>query len=112
MRQGLRLRPLLAVALIGVPAWLAPSADAQQTKAKPAAPPAQAAANPPPVHDEGTLEVTSDRDLEWLQQDKPHALQIGSIRQGSIRALIYCVLILAILTFGPTKNADFIYLNF
>jgi hypothetical protein len=49
---------------------------------------------------------------EWLQQDKPHALQIGSIRRGSIRALIYCVLILAILTFGPTKNADFIYLNF
>jgi alginate O-acetyltransferase complex protein AlgI len=50
--------------------------------------------------------------IEWLQKDKPHALQIGSIRRGSIRALIYCVLILAILTFGPTKNADFIYLNF
>jgi alginate O-acetyltransferase complex protein AlgI len=50
--------------------------------------------------------------VEWRQRDKVHALQIGGIRQGGLRALIYCVLIFVILTFGPTRNADFIYLNF
>lgn len=47
--------------------------------------------------------------VEWVQQDKAHGLQIGGIRQPGIRALIYCTLIGTILTFGPTKNADFIY---
>ncbi len=50
--------------------------------------------------------------VEWLQQDKMHALQIDGIRRRGVRALIYCALILVILTFGPTRNADFIYLNF
>jgi D-alanyl-lipoteichoic acid acyltransferase DltB (MBOAT superfamily) len=50
--------------------------------------------------------------VEWLQKDRMHALQIDGIRPGSLRALIYCALIVVILTFGPTKNADFIYLNF
>lgn len=50
--------------------------------------------------------------VEWLQRDKPHALQIGHIRRGPVRAVIYCALIAVILTFGPTRNADFIYLNF
>jgi alginate O-acetyltransferase complex protein AlgI len=49
---------------------------------------------------------------EWLQKDRLHALQLGGIRHGGVRALIYCALILVILTFGPTRNADFIYLNF
>ena len=49
---------------------------------------------------------------EWLQKDQPHALQIGRIRYSGVRALIYCSLIGVVLTFGPTKNADFIYLNF
>jgi D-alanyl-lipoteichoic acid acyltransferase DltB (MBOAT superfamily) len=50
--------------------------------------------------------------VEWIQRDKQHALELSGIRQGGIRALIYCMLILVTLTFGPTKNADFIYLNF
>ncbi len=50
--------------------------------------------------------------VEWFQRDKQHALELSGIRRGGIRALIYCTLILVILTFGPTKNADFIYLNF
>lgn len=49
---------------------------------------------------------------EWLQRDKQHALQIGFIRHFPVRACIYFALILIILTFGPTKNADFIYLKF
>jgi alginate O-acetyltransferase complex protein AlgI len=50
--------------------------------------------------------------VEWLQKDQAHGLQIGSIRRREVRALIYCTLILAILTFGPTKDADFIYLRY
>jgi len=50
--------------------------------------------------------------VEWFQRDKQHALELSGMRQGGFRALIYCMLILVILTFGPTKNADFIYLNF
>ncbi|HET6254012.1 MAG TPA: MBOAT family O-acyltransferase [Puia sp.] len=49
---------------------------------------------------------------EWRQRDKKHALELSRVRQWGVRALIYCMLILVILTFGPTKNADFIYLNF
>jgi alginate O-acetyltransferase complex protein AlgI len=49
---------------------------------------------------------------EWLQRDKQHALQLDAIRRFPVRALIYFGLILIILTFGPTKNADFIYLRF
>lgn len=49
---------------------------------------------------------------EWVQRDKEHALDIGGIRAPAVRALIYCMLIGIILTFGPTRNADFIYLNF
>jgi D-alanyl-lipoteichoic acid acyltransferase DltB (MBOAT superfamily) len=50
--------------------------------------------------------------IEWFQRDKRHALELSGLRRGGVRALIYCMLILVILTFGPTKNADFIYLNF
>ena len=49
---------------------------------------------------------------EWLQRDKPHALQIGFIRRFPVRAAIYFGLILLILTFGATKNPDFIYFKF
>jgi lipopolysaccharide export system protein LptA len=85
VRQGLRLRPLLAVALICVPAWLAAPVHAQQTKAKPAAQPAQTTAGPPPVHDEGTLEVTSDRDLEWLQQDHAYVARGNAVaKRGTV----------------------------
>ncbi len=49
---------------------------------------------------------------EWLQQDKQHALQIDGIKKFALRALIYYGLVLIILSFSPTKNADFIYFKF
>ena len=49
---------------------------------------------------------------EWLQRDKQHALQIDFIKRFPVRALIYYSLILIILTFSATKNADFIYFRF
>jgi alginate O-acetyltransferase complex protein AlgI len=49
---------------------------------------------------------------EWLQRDKQHAMEIDFIPRFSVRALFYFSLILIILTFGPTKNADFIYFKF
>jgi alginate O-acetyltransferase complex protein AlgI len=49
---------------------------------------------------------------EWFQRDKQHALQIDFIKAFPIRALIYFILIFAILFFSPTKSADFIYFKF
>ena len=49
---------------------------------------------------------------EWFQRDKQHALQIDFIGSFPVRALIYFFLIFAILTFSPTKGADFIYFKF
>ncbi|HEX3933719.1 MAG TPA: MBOAT family O-acyltransferase, partial [Puia sp.] len=49
---------------------------------------------------------------EWLQRDKQHAMQIDFIPRFPVRALFYFSLILIILTFGPTKSADFIYFKF
>jgi alginate O-acetyltransferase complex protein AlgI len=49
---------------------------------------------------------------EWFQRDKQHALQIDFITQFPFRALIYFGLILIILFFSPTINADFIYFKF
>jgi alginate O-acetyltransferase complex protein AlgI len=50
--------------------------------------------------------------VEWFQKDKRHPLQIDFIPAPSIRVLVYCTLILFILVFSPTKNADFIYGKF
>jgi alginate O-acetyltransferase complex protein AlgI len=50
--------------------------------------------------------------VEWLQQDKEHALQIKGIKKFPVRALIYFSLIFLILFFSATKNADFIYFKF
>ena len=57
-----RMRNLAAMFLAGlaIPAAAAPAPQ-------PAPPPASA--TPAASHDQGTLEVTSSRDLEWLQQD-------------------------------------------
>jgi len=90
--QRSRLRPLLAVLLIGVAACIAPGTRAEQTKvktAKPAAPsapaPVQANQAKPPAHDEGTLEVTSDRDLEWLQQDHAYVARGNAVaKRGTV----------------------------
>jgi alginate O-acetyltransferase complex protein AlgI len=50
--------------------------------------------------------------VEWLQRDKQHALQIDFIQRFAYRAIIYGSLLLIILTFSATKNADFIYFRF
>jgi alginate O-acetyltransferase complex protein AlgI len=49
---------------------------------------------------------------EWLQRGKQHVLQIDSIKRFPLRALIYYSLIMIILTFSASKNADFIYFKF
>jgi D-alanyl-lipoteichoic acid acyltransferase DltB (MBOAT superfamily) len=49
---------------------------------------------------------------EWKQKDKQHPLQIDFIPKPALRTLIYFTLILFILAFSPTKNADFIYGKF
>jgi lipopolysaccharide export system protein LptA len=90
VRQRSRLRPLLAVLSIGVSACIVPPAHAEQTKAKPAAapvaaPPVKAAPGQPSAHDEGTLEVTSDRDLEWLQQDHAYVARGNAVaKRGTV----------------------------
>jgi lipopolysaccharide export system protein LptA len=81
---------LLAVLSIGMSACIVPPAHAEQTKAKPATAPAatspvQAAPNQPPARDEGTLEVTSDRDLEWLQQDHAYVARGNAVaKRGTV----------------------------
>ncbi len=49
---------------------------------------------------------------EWQQRGKQHILQIDFIKAFPVRALIYFGLILLILSFSATKNADFIYFKF
>jgi alginate O-acetyltransferase complex protein AlgI len=49
---------------------------------------------------------------EWRQRDKQHVLQIDFIKAFPTRALIYFGLIVLIITFSPTKGADFIYFKF
>jgi lipopolysaccharide export system protein LptA len=63
-------------------------APAQTTAAKPApAPPPQSAAAAAP-HDQGTLEVTSDRDLEWLQQDHAYVARGHAVAKRGTVTLI------------------------
>ena len=60
----------------------------QTTAAKPApAPPPQSAAAAAP-HDQGTLEVTSDRDLEWLQQDHAYVARGHAVAKRGTVTLI------------------------
>ena len=99
MKQGLRFPALLALILAG--SQLAPlpiaSADTTKPKAKavatkkaatapaPPAQPAESAVPKPPGHDEGTLEVTSDRDLEWLQQDHAYVARGNAVaKRGTV----------------------------
>jgi lipopolysaccharide export system protein LptA len=99
-KLGLPLRPLLAVALVGASVCVVPTTDAEQTKTKPmkpaapapVPPPAQAAPSQPSgqasTHDEGTLEVTSDRDLEWLQQDHAYVARGNAVaKRGTVTLL-------------------------
>ena len=77
------------LALAAVPQAGAQATKAQVTKAKPPAavptPPVQAAPSQPPTHDEGTLEVTSDRDLEWLQNEKAYVARGNAVaKRGTV----------------------------
>ena len=50
-----------------------------------AAPCAFSADAPPPAHDEGTLEVTADHDLEWLQQDHAYVARGNAVaKRGGV----------------------------
>jgi lipopolysaccharide export system protein LptA len=77
----------MALAVAGtMPAGFA--ADAPKHPAPPA-PQAQPAAAPAPAapeqRDEGTLEVTADRDLEWLQQDHAYVARGNAVaKRGSV----------------------------
>ena len=96
MSRHLNLSALLAaglLALAAVPEAGAQATKAQVTKAKPpaaaapvpAVPPAQAAPSQPSTHDEGTLEVTSDRDLEWLQNEKAYVARGNAVaKRGTV----------------------------
>lgn len=82
MKRGLHLRPLLAVLLIGLGATCV-AAEPAKPKAQTA--PAKAASGQPSTHDEGTLEVTSDRDLEWLQQDHAYVARGNAVaKRGTV----------------------------
>ena len=82
MRPTLRLHALLSATLLALAAG--PGAQAQATKAKPPAPAAPAAGQPS-THDEGTLEVTSDRDLEWLQNEKAYVARGNAVaKRGTV----------------------------
>lgn len=75
MSPTLRLRALLGAALLVLAAM--PEAGAQATK-----PPAPAPAS---THDEGTLEVTADRDLEWLQNEKAYVARGNAVaKRGTV----------------------------
>jgi lipopolysaccharide export system protein LptA len=89
VKRGLHLVSLLAVSLIGLSTAYAATEPAKP-KVKvtaPAAPPAPAAQpeTGKPTHDEGTLEVTSDRDLEWLQQDHAYVARGNAVaKRGTV----------------------------
>ena len=83
MRPTLRLPALLAATLVLLVAG--PEAGAQATKAKPPAPAGTAAPGQPSTHDEGTLEVTADRDLEWLQNEKAYVARGNAVaKRGTV----------------------------
>jgi len=75
-----------------------PGAKPVPAKMKPATPPqpahagspaaASAASGTTSTHDEGTLEVTSDRDLEWLQQDHAYVARGNAVAKRGTVTLI------------------------
>jgi lipopolysaccharide export system protein LptA len=79
---------LAGLVAAGQSAVAAPTAKAKTNTphhpAPPPPPPPPPAAAPAP-HDEGTLEVTSDRDLEWLQQDKAYVARGNAVaKRGTV----------------------------
>jgi lipopolysaccharide export system protein LptA len=79
VKPTLRLQAVLAAALLMLAAE--PEARAQATKPAPAPPgPSQSS-----THDEGTLEVTADRDLEWLQNEKAYVARGDAVaKRGTV----------------------------
>jgi lipopolysaccharide export system protein LptA len=88
-------RPALRLAL-GI-ALIAGAAGAESPAARPKAPPAPTnAANKgaaAPSHDEGMLEVTSDHDLEWLQQDHAYVARGNAVAKRGALTLTGDILI-------------------
>jgi lipopolysaccharide export system protein LptA len=85
VKRGSHIQALLAVTLTGFVAL-----QAAAEPAKPKVPPSTAASSrtapdQPSTHDEGTLEVTSDRDLEWLQQDHAYVARGNAVaKRGTV----------------------------
>jgi lipopolysaccharide export system protein LptA len=81
---------LAGLAAAGLSAIAAPNPKAKTGAAHHPAPlPPPPVAPPPPApeppHDEGTLEVTSDRDLEWLQQDHAYVARGNAVaKRGTV----------------------------
>ncbi len=50
--------------------------------------------------------------MEWWQRDREHPLQIDRVRPFALRILIYYLLLGLVLTFGPAKFTEFIYIRF
>jgi lipopolysaccharide export system protein LptA len=81
-------RHLALVMLAGLPGWALSAPATLPQKAKPSEP-AQAAVVAPAgqaaTHDQGTLEVTSSRDLEWLQQDHAYVARGNAVaKRGTV----------------------------
>lgn len=80
----------LALAVMLAMSVSAAAFAAPKTPAKPAAAPARPAPPPAPASqpatkDEGTLEVTSDRDLEWLQQERAYVARGNAVaKRGTV----------------------------
>jgi lipopolysaccharide export system protein LptA len=77
------------LAALLVPAFLmgawAAGGHAAPTKPQPPAPVVAPPSSPAEPHDEGTLEVTAERDLEWLQQDHAYVARGHAVaKRGAV----------------------------
>ena len=101
---------LLALGLQAIPGTMPAgfAADAPTHPAKPAATPAAQPPAPPseatkPERDEGTLEITSNRDLEWLQQDHAYVARGNAVAKRGTVTLMGDTLIAY---YRPLKSPD------
>jgi len=80
-----RMTAALAMLMLAATGWVGAGA----VPAKPAVAPPPPAAAPPPAQDQtrdqGTLEVTADHDLEWLQQDHAYVARGNAVaKRGTV----------------------------
>ena len=74
MTARIDILPTLAMMIALALPLAARAADAQATKGE-----------APPTHDQGTFEVTADRDLEWLQTDKAYVARGNAVaKKGTV----------------------------